>query len=97
MLKITVEENPATVSMKLEGKLAGPWVSECHRTWQSLQPNAASKALLVDLNEVTHVDSEGQRLLSWIHQQGAQFRADSPLPRYFADQARKPESRKSYN
>jgi hypothetical protein len=43
----------------------------------------------VDLRGVTHVDGTGRNLLAEIHAKtGAEFLADTPLTKYFAEQAR---------
>lgn len=36
-----------------------------------------SSNLVVDLSEVTFVDSKGEEVLLWLHRNGARFRADS--------------------
>ena len=46
------------------------------------------KILDVDLCGVTHVDDAGRSLLAEIHARtGAQFIADTPLTKYFAERA----------
>lgn len=78
------------MKLKLEGKVAGPWVSELDRTWQSLAPSLDSRKLVVDLCGVVHMDSEAVRLLAEIHEKtGADFLADSPITKYFAGEARR--------
>ncbi len=74
--------------MKIEGKIAGLQVPELHRAWQSLTPSLGQKKLLVDLRDVTHVDGTGRNLLADIHAKtGAEFLADTPLTKYFAEEA----------
>ena len=76
--------------LKLEGRVTGPWVSEFDRTWRSLAPSLESKKLVVDLCGVIHMDSEARRLLAEIHKKtGADFLADTPMTKYFADEARR--------
>jgi hypothetical protein len=88
MLRITLQENEKVHSMKLEGKIAGPWVEEFNRSWQSLEPLPSSRELQLDLREVAFVDAKGRELLRKIYQQtNACFLTDSPLTRYFADDA----------
>jgi len=89
MLRITLQENEKVQTMKLEGKIAGPWVEEFNRSWQSLEPLPSSRELQLDLREVAFVDAKGRELLRKIYQQtNARFLTDSPLTRYFADDAR---------
>jgi len=76
------------VTMKIEGKVAGHQVPELHRAWQDLEPSLGKKILRVDLRGVTHVDGTGRNLLAEIHAKtGAEFLADTPLTKYFAEEA----------
>ena len=80
--------------MKIEGKLAGPQVPELQRAWLELAPSLTEKKLLVDLRGVTYVDGTGRNLLADIHAYtGAEFLADTPLTKYFAEQAQQNVSR----
>lgn len=88
MLRITVREGLKTQTIQLEGKIIGPWVEEFSRTWHSLAPSLGSKKLHLDLRSVAFVDAEGRQLLREIYQKtNACFLADSPLTRYFAEDA----------
>jgi hypothetical protein len=91
MLKITVEENERAETIKLEGKITGPWVEELNRIWNALTPSLGRKRLELDMCDVGFVDAKGRELLREIYQQtNAYFLADSPLMRYFADEAMRP-------
>jgi len=88
MLRITVQEEVGYQTIKLEGKVVGPWVNELRRSWQSLAPSLGTRELLLDLRGVSFVDAEGRKLLRDIYQKnGAHFLADSPLTNYFVDLA----------
>jgi hypothetical protein len=88
MLKITVEESEGAETIKLEGKIAGPWVEELNRTWHALTPSLGRKQLELDMRGVGFVDGKGRQLLREIYQQtNACFLTDSPLMQYFADEA----------
>jgi outer membrane protein TolC len=73
MLRVTtkVEEEHGRVTLKLEGKLAGPWVDEFERCW--LLAVEKWKNLVVELEGVTFIDSKGKCLLTKIHGQGAKL------------------------
>jgi ABC-type transporter Mla MlaB component len=76
------------IVMKIEGKISGLQVPELQRAWQDLGPSLSDRRLLVDLCGVTHVDGAGQTLLAEIRSKtGAEFVADTPLTRYFAEKA----------
>ena len=73
MLRVTtnVEEGQGKVTLKLEGKLAGPWVEEFERCWSSTVEKW--KHVVVELAGVTFIDSKGKCLLAKIHGQGAKL------------------------
>jgi anti-anti-sigma regulatory factor len=80
MLKITTLTNAESTTLKLEGRLAGPWVQELERCWDSLVGATTTHPLLsVDLSAVTYVDSDGKGLLKKIHQRGAKLVASGCL------------------
>ena len=82
MLKITQQRDEASksVSYKLEGRLAGPWVKELEACWRRTEARAKSRAV-VDLTGVTFVDADGRALLTKMWQQGAELRAAGCLTR----------------
>lgn len=58
-----------------------------------LVPSLGSKILRVDLSGVTHIDAEGKQLLTQIHKKtGAEFLADTPMTKYFAEEAARGQS-----
>lgn len=88
MLRVTVKEDPQTVVIKLEGKVAGLWVGEFDQAWRSLEYSWVSKKFSLDLRGVSSVDYEGRRLLRKIYEKtGTAFMTDSPLTKYFAEEA----------
>jgi anti-anti-sigma regulatory factor len=88
MLRITIRESAKGPTIQLEGRIVGPWVEEFSRTWHLLAPSLGSRMLHLDLRDVAFVDAKGRRLLREIYQKtNASFLADSPLMRYFADEA----------
>ena len=57
-------------TLKMEGRLVGEWAEQAtHLVTTDLVP----KGLIVDLTEVSYVDSAGERLLSWLGSVGAVF------------------------
>jgi len=81
MLKITLHDTASEFRLRLEGKLAGPWVQELSQCWQAAAPAAAGRKTVVDLREVDFVDGEGQALLCRMRQGGVKFLAGTPLIR----------------
>jgi hypothetical protein len=83
LLRITKNCSSGTTTIKLEGKLAGPWVEEVERMWLE----SPSGPLVLDLRSVTTVDQSGKQLLGRIAGKGASFLADTPMTKYIVEQA----------
>lgn len=79
MLKITTLTKTESTVLRLEGRLAGPWVQELERCWDSTVGTTTNHPLSVDLSAVTYVDSDGKDLLRKIHQQGGKLAASGCL------------------
>lgn len=76
------------LTMKIEGKIAGDYVSALKEAWMELARSLGQRKLLVDLRGVMHVDGRGRDLLAEIHAKaGADFVADTPLTKHFAEEA----------
>src|SRR5688500_12923001 len=71
MLKVTTTDRKQTVTLKLEGKLAGPWVQEVTRVWADAA--CTKRHYVVDLTAVTFIDNPGRALLETMSKRGAQF------------------------
>jgi len=85
-LRITINDGPEAVTLKLEGRISGPWANELGEQCRTL--SGQSKNVVVDLRGVTHVDGAGREILADIHKKtGARFLADTPMTQYFAEQA----------
>jgi len=72
MLRITTETACFEHTLRLEGRLAGPWVDELARTWGQLRERDVG-SFCVDLDGVTFVSQSGKSLLRRIHRDGARF------------------------
>ena len=82
MLKITGQRGAASdsMSLKLEGRLAGPWVEELNSYWRQMSANQQS-GTMIDLTGVTFIDANGKALLTRLWQQGAELSAAGCLTR----------------
>lgn len=85
MLKVTTTAQNQTITLKLEGKLVGPWVQEVTRVWNDAV-QSPRKGYVVDLRSVTFVDRSGQALLAAMSRQGAQLIATDCLTRNIVDE-----------
>ena len=73
MLKITVEQEPGNITLKLEGSLSGAWVSELEDAWRAAVSDGTGRAVCVDLAAVYGIDAAGRYLLLLIHERGARM------------------------
>lgn len=74
MLRVSRIENGASTTLKLEGKLVGPWVAELTRL---LLDSPSPSPLRMDLAGVTFVDADGADLLRHLINRGATIDACS--------------------
>lgn len=73
MLRITVYDNPESLTFQLEGRLAGPWVREAEDCCRKVLGGDRRPAVCVDLTGVTFIDAAGKAFLATLHRQGAGF------------------------
>ncbi|MGD0873070.1 MAG: hypothetical protein ABSB88_26285 [Bryobacteraceae bacterium] len=81
MLKITLHDHPSQLRFRLEGKLAGAWVSELRQCWQTATSTTQGRVISLDLGEVDFVDAEGQALLADMVRHGVHLKAVTPFIR----------------
>lgn len=75
MLRITVDKNPRATTLRVEGRLTGPWVEELERSWRAVTADSTDGRVSVDLTDVTFVGEEGKRLLETMYGEGAKLKA----------------------
>ncbi|HLQ02935.1 MAG TPA: hypothetical protein VK143_11625, partial [Burkholderiales bacterium] len=71
MLRITVTPESDRICLKLEGDLAGTWVTELEESWRAAHSIGDGRRLYLDLTAVEHVDRAGQYLLALLRCSGA--------------------------
>lgn len=88
-LKITIYECEESIDIRLEGRVAGPWVAELSRIWVETAPQLNSRKLILDLRSVTFADSAGTGALRQIYAHcRPRLIAGSPWTEYLAGQIR---------
>jgi ABC-type transporter Mla MlaB component len=70
MLKITAQNTPNQVTLKLEGSLVGTWVLELEDAWRAA---SSDRLLCLDLTAVDQVDSAGKYLLILLRERGVRL------------------------
>jgi hypothetical protein len=86
MLKITVLDGGAGQSLKVEGKLAEPWVSELELAWNPIRQERPNGHIIVDLNEMTYMDPKGKAVLMAMIGDGARLIAKGVYYGYLVEQ-----------
>ncbi|MGD0797436.1 MAG: STAS domain-containing protein [Acidobacteriaceae bacterium] len=93
-LRITIQQNADTASIRLEGRITGPWATELRNAWETWAPSLGRRKLSLDLRNTTYADSLGIRVLREIYSQtDAELGTSSPWTQYLADEI----TRKSAN
>jgi outer membrane protein TolC len=86
MLRITTTEIGEKVTLKLEGKLSGPWVQEFERCWRMSADIYKSRGVVVDLTGMTYVDCAGKELLCSLSKSGVQLIGSGLVPKSLIDE-----------
>ena len=72
MFRAQINQLASGPTLKMEGSLVGEWAQEA----KSLVTNGpVPKGLIVDLTDVSYVDSVGEHVLAWLASVGACFMA----------------------
>ncbi len=74
MVRITFDERPMGVTMRIVGRLVGHFAEEAK---QLILRRKFAADLVVDLSDVTFADSSGEEALTWLGRVGAKFVAQS--------------------
>jgi anti-anti-sigma regulatory factor len=91
MLKITIHDSARELRLRLEGRLAGPWVKELRQCWQTAASTTEFRPTVLDLREVDFVDPDGQALLAEMHRRGVLLEASCPLIQHLVEEVAGPE------
>ena len=86
-LKITIQNGDGEIGLKLEGRVAGPWVAELDRVWVETAPQLGKKTLSIDLQHVIYADGAGKQVLRDIYAKThARLIASSAWAQYLAEE-----------
>jgi hypothetical protein len=92
MLRITTEEKPQGLTLRLEGRLEGPWMRVAVRSWRSVRDRSNGKRLRVDLTDTTFISAAGKALLEEMYQHGAELIADDLMTKAIVDEIASPKN-----
>jgi hypothetical protein len=89
VVRITTQEHPEGLVLKVEGRVIGEWAAELERFWDSFHPLMGTKKLWLDICGVAFIDRRGRQIFQKIFAAtGAEILADSPLTRQFAEEVK---------
>jgi len=86
MMRITRQQDGETITLKIEGCLAGEWVNEMKRCWDEVKTGARPRAIRIDLTDVTFIDAAGRELLAQIFESGAVAGAANVMTKAIVEQ-----------
>src|SRR5208282_6410896 len=70
VLRITTEDKGSSLSLRLEGRVEGPWVEVLRKAWISPTRSDRCHEISVDLGAVSFADPDGRKLLLTMKNQG---------------------------
>ncbi len=70
MLRAQLDQNSEGLALKLEGQLVSAWAVQVKA---HVSRHFVANGLLVDMSDVTYVDSTGEQLLLWLRDLHARF------------------------
>jgi len=73
MLRITVTETASEQRWILQGRLTGSTVEELITSWRANRRCQPSRSCVVDLNEITSIDKDGEKVLLMMLRDGVKF------------------------
>ena len=79
-------------TLKMEGNLVGQWAEEARSL---LTSGPVPKGLVVDLTDVSYVDSVGEKVLTWLASVGASFMAKAVYAASLCERLQLPVHRKA--
>ena len=97
MMRITTNENPHALTLRLEGRLEGPWAALLEKSWRKTSGAGRRKAFRVDMSGVSFIDAAGRRVIAAMHKHGVEFTAGDALTQAMIDEitADRPDTRRA--
>jgi ABC-type transporter Mla MlaB component len=78
MLRAIISDTPSKADEQtwvLQGRLCKKWAAELKQKWESTRSTRGGKACSVDVEDITYVDAEGEKVLLEMLSEGAVLRA----------------------
>jgi hypothetical protein len=92
MLRVEFQDGAHTLRVKVEGRFVAAFAENAR---DMMARCAMPRTLVIDLSEVTFVDSAGEEVLSWLGGIGGEFVAESSYSRDVCERLHLPLARKN--
>jgi ABC-type transporter Mla MlaB component len=86
VLRITTRLINGDVGLFIEGRLSGPCVSELEKCWQCAVAGQEPLPTIVDLTDVSFIDTHGKQLLAQMHEHGIKLVANGLMSKFIIDE-----------
>ncbi len=86
MLRITSREIAGCSGLFVEGRLAGPCVSELEKCWHNAIAGEAPLPAVIDLTDVSFIDAMGRQLLTQMHEHGIKLVANGLMSKFVVEE-----------
>ena len=86
MLRITARVIDGQLGLFIEGRLSGRCVSELEKCWQGAKAGQSPLPAVVDLTDVSFIDSNGKQLLSQMREHGIKLVANGLMSKFIIDE-----------
>jgi hypothetical protein len=73
MLRINVTENDSEQRWILQGRLTGSFLDDLTASWCANRDRQPTQSRVVDLNQITGIDKDGEQVLLMMIRDGAKF------------------------
>jgi DNA-binding LytR/AlgR family response regulator len=85
MLRTMITDAPFEQTWVLQGRLCGRWATDLRERWNAAQNERQGRKCVVNLEDVTWVDSDGENLLRQMLDEGCQLVASRAYTKYVLD------------
>jgi hypothetical protein len=86
MLRLSIVDTNGQRKMVLEGKLIAPWTKEVESAWQRAKQSSDTRKLVIDINNVTLINLDGEATLLKLMRDGARFAGCGVLTKHLLQQ-----------
>jgi hypothetical protein len=85
MLRVVTDRQGDSYRLELHGVLGGEWVPLLEKHWRSIMRTLPSAKVTLVLSNVDFIDSDGERLLQYMADDGVDFVVAGCMNRYVID------------